>query len=73
MQNCILFSTDLTLRRSEFQRVGAAPERALVPILVPTLGTKSRSELEDESCLDCLAGVSSECKYTGYLDESIGN
>ena len=51
-------------------RVGAATEKALVPTFVLTLGTKSRLELDDQSCLGCLAGVSSECKYAGFLNES---
>ena len=32
-----------------------------------TLGTKSRLELDGRSCLGCLAGVSSECKYAGWV------
>ena len=32
------------------------------------LGTKRTLELDDRSCLCCLAGVSSECKYAGCLD-----
>lgn len=32
-RNCIMFSTDLPLRGSEFQRVGAATETALVPVI----------------------------------------
>ena len=47
--------TDLTLTGSEFHRVGAATEKALVPAFV-CLGTKSRFELDDRSCLDCLTG-----------------
>ena len=44
-------------------------EKALVPMFLLTLGTKSKLELYDRSCLGCLAGVSSECKYAGYVDE----
>ena len=62
--------TDLTLKGSEFHRVGAATQKALVPTFVLTLGTKSRLELDDRSCLGCLAEVSSECKYAGCLGES---
>ena len=60
----------LTLTESEFHRVSAATEKDLVPTFVLTLGTKSRLELDDRSCLGCLAGVSSECKHAGCLDES---
>ena len=58
-----------TLTGSEVHRVGAAIEKALVPIFVLTLGTKSRLELDDQSCLVCIVGVSSECQYAGCLDE----
>ena len=58
----VIFPTDSTLRGSKFQRVGAATEKALVTTLVLTLKTKRRLELDDRSCLCCLAGVSSECK-----------
>ena len=37
-----MFPTDLTLTGSEFHRVGAATEKALVPTFVLTLGTKTR-------------------------------
>ena len=70
-RNVVIFPTDLTLTGSEFHRVGAATEKALVPTFVLTLGTKSRLELDDRSCLGCLARVSSECKYDGCLDESV--
>ena len=49
-RNVVIFPTDLTLTGSEFHRVGAATEKALVPIFVLTLGTKSRLELDDRSC-----------------------
>ena len=65
-----MFPTYLTLTGSEFHRVSAATEKALVPTFVLTLGTKSRLELDDRSCLRCLAGVNIECKYAGCLDES---
>ena len=57
---------------SEFHRVGAATEKALtlVHTFVLTLGTKSRLELDDQSRLGHLAGMRSECKYAGCLDES---
>ena len=51
--------TDLTLTGSELHRVSAATEKALVLTFVLTLGTKGRLELDDWSCLGCLAGVSS--------------
>ena len=63
----VIFPTDVTLTGSEFHRVGAATEKALVPKFVLTLGTKSWLELDDRSCL---AGVSSECKHAGCLDGS---
>ena len=34
---------------------------------------KSRLELHDQSCLGCLAGVSSECKYAGWLLKVLDN
>ena len=34
-----------------------------------TLRTESKTELDDRSCLGCLAGVSIECKYAGCLVE----
>ena len=43
------FPTDLTLEGSIFQRVVAATGKTLVPILVLTSGTKSKSELDDRS------------------------
>ena len=61
---------DLTLTGSEFHRVVAATEKDLVPTFILTLGTKSRLELDNRSCLGCLAGASSECRYAGSLDES---
>ena len=70
LPNVVIFPTDLTLTGSEFHRVGAATEQALVPAFALKLGTKSRLGLGDRSCLGCLAGVSSECKYAGCLDES---
>ena len=70
-RNVVIFPTDLTLTGSEFHRVGAATEKALVLTFVLTLGMKGRLELYDRSCLGCLAGVSSECKYAGCLEESV--
>ena len=69
-RNVVIFPTYLTLTGSEFHRVGAATEKALVSTFILTLGTKSRLELHDRSCLGCLAGVTGECKYAGCLDES---
>ena len=57
-----MFAVDLTLMRSEFHRIGAATEKALVPTFVLTRGTENGLELDCRSCLGCLAGVSSECK-----------
>ena len=62
--------TDYILTGREFHRIGAATEKALVSPFILTLGTKSRLELHDRSCMGCLAGMSSECKYAGCLDES---
>ena len=56
-RNVVIFPTDL--------RVGAATEKALVQTFLLTLGTKSRLELDDQSCLGC--------KYAGCLDESAHN
>ena len=39
----------------------ATSEKALVLMLVITLGTKSRFKLDDRNCLGCLAGLSNEC------------
>ena len=36
--------------------VGAATEKARVPAFVLTLGTESKPEPDDRSCLGCLAG-----------------
>ena len=49
--------------------VGAATEKVRVPAFVLTLGTESKPEPDDRSCLGCLAGVSIECKYAGCLVE----
>ena len=65
-----LFPTDLTLTGSEFHRVGAATEIALVSTFVLTLGTKGRLELDDGRCLGCFAGVSSECKHADCLKKN---
>ena len=64
-----MFLADFTLSGSEFHRVGAATEKARVPAFVLTLGTESKPEPVDRSCLGCLAGVSIECKYAGCLVE----
>ena len=53
------------LTGKELHRVCAATEKALVPTFVLTIRTKSILELNYQSCLGCLAGVSSECKYAG--------
>ena len=72
LRNVIIFPTDVTLTGCEFHRVGAASKHALLPTFVLTLGTKSRLELDYRSCTGCLAGVCSECKYAGCLDNSDG-
>ena len=46
-----IFPIDVTVTGSELHRVGATTEQALVPTFVLTLGTKSRLELDDRSCL----------------------
>ena len=69
-KNLAIFSTDLTLEGSLFQRVGTATKK-LVPILVLTLGIKGKSELDDRSWTCFLTGVSNECKYDGCLQESV--
>ena len=48
-ENCSNSSTNLTLEGQIFQRVGTATEKVLVPILVLTSGTKSKSELNYQS------------------------
>ena len=47
LNNGGIFSPDLTLEGSIFQRIGAPTAKALVQILVSTLGMKSNSELDD--------------------------
>ena len=42
-----MFPTDL----SDFHRIGAATEKALVLTIALTLGTKGRLELDDRSCV----------------------
>ena len=59
------------LTGSEFHRVGAATEKAVVPTFVLILRTKSKLELDDRSCLDCLAEVSSKCRYVICLDVQV--
>ena len=65
----LYFLLIFTLSGSEFHRVGAATEKARVPAFVLTLGTESKPEPDDRSCLGCLARVSIECKYAGCLVE----
>ena len=50
----MLLPADLTLIGSEFLRVVAATEKALVSTFVLTLGTKSALELDDRSSLGVL-------------------
>ena len=70
-RNVVIFPTYLKLTGSEFHRVGAATEKALASTFFLTQGIKSRLELYDRSCLGCLAGVNSECKYAVCLDKSV--
>ena len=48
---CYISYTLNTITGSEFHRVGAATEKAPVTTFALTLGTKSRLELDDRSCL----------------------
>ena len=54
--------------KQAYSRVDAATEKAIVPIL--TLGANSKSELDDQSWIGCLTGVSKECKYDGCVHVS---
>ena len=47
----MLFPVDLTLTGRESSRVGAAKEKTLDPMLVPTRGTKRKLKLDDRRCL----------------------
>ena len=49
--------------------IGAETDKVRVPGFVFILETASKFELDDRSCLCCLAGVSIERKYGGCLDE----
>ena len=51
-----MFSADLTLSGSVFHRADVTTEKARVLALVLTLGTANKFELNDRSCLCCLAG-----------------
>ena len=67
-----MFSADLMLSGSVpwvLHRVNAVTEKARASAFVVTLGTASKFELDDQSCLCCLAGVNIEGKYGGCLDE----
>ena len=66
----VIFPTYFTITGSELYRVGSATEKAQVPTFVFILETNGRFELDDRSCLGCLAVVSSEYKYADCLDES---
>ena len=61
---------DFILSGSGFRRVGPATKKYMDSIFVLILGVKRRSELDDRRCLGFPAGVSSECKYADYDDES---
>ena len=65
-----IYSHDLILTGNEFHKVGAAIEKALVPMFVLILGIENKCEVDDRSCLALLAEVSSECKYAGCPNES---
>lgn len=58
-----MFLAELMLIGSKLQRVGVATKNALISMCASTLGSNSRSELDDRSYLDFLAVVTSECKY----------
>ena len=60
MADLTIFLTDLTLEGSIFQRVGAATGKAMVRVLVLTLGTTSKSELDDRSCMDMFSDSSKQ-------------
>ena len=45
-----------------FQRVEAATEQVLLPMLVSTLVTKSKKELDDQSWI-VFTGICNECTY----------
>ena len=57
----LLVLPTFTLTGSEFHRVGAATEEALVP----AMGRKSGLKTDDRSCLGCLTSVSNERKHAG--------
>ena len=61
------YPTDLTLTGSEFQRVVAATKKAVVPVLISTLTTKSRLELNCQRCLDFFVGVSFLCTTRNFI------
>ena len=66
-----MFSAVLVLYGSVFHRLGAETDAAQIPAFVLTLGTASKFELDDRSCLCCLAGLSVASKYRGCLDEKV--
>ena len=45
----LIFSTDVYLEGSIFQKVGAVIEKALVPLFIFPLGTKRKAEINDRS------------------------
>ena len=61
---------NISLETGIFQRVGASTKKARVPILVLTLGTKSKVKLGDRSWTRFHIPVSNECKYDGSLQEN---
>jgi len=60
------------LEGSIFQQGGAAPQKALVPILVFSVGTISNSgpPVEDQSRIGFLTGAIEKRKCNGCLQES---
>ena len=57
------------LSGSIFHIIDTATEKARVPVFVLILGTAGKFELDNRSCLQCLAGMSVEKKYECCLDE----
>ena len=61
------YISDFSLTGSEFHRVGAATEKGLVPTFVLILGIKNRLELDNQSCVGSLAGVSSVYMLVAWI------
>ena len=52
-----IFSTDVTQEGSTFQKVDVATEKAQIPLLVLSLGTKGKSKLVDQCWIVFLHGL----------------